>query len=250
MIPQLMDFGYKIKAAVNYSWINQYRDRSITEIEFIYGAIRPELSPIATSNDYPSYPRSFFYFRDPLLVTRLFELGDPERVNFEESSSDASRKLSNLKEKIRSLKFPLVDGYSSIEQFGEFILEDLKKAILIDFPDDEEGAKNIRNLNSSSIKNNNNLVDSFYFSRAEYEKQLITYIENGSFVSKDKKNNRSKSSTGVILPLVIQSDIGFGKSTLLSTILSKYYSQEKVLIINIIIIIIIIIIFINRYLIM
>ena len=150
----------------------------------------------------------------------MFELGDPERDNFDEHSLDGSRKLSALKETIRRSKLPLRDGYSSLEQFGEMVLKDLQRAISIDFPETEEAAK----LKRSSLDFNVVQNESFYFERLEYEREIQHYIDHGLISNKGKKSKKKIANSS----LLIQSDEGSGKTTLLASIASKYQANDKV----------------------
>ena len=82
------------KQPLKYPWINKYKDKSVSELEIIYGALNTELSK--TNKNDKNKTRKLFFFRDPLSITKRFELGDPERNNYEESSSDGHRKLREL----------------------------------------------------------------------------------------------------------------------------------------------------------
>ncbi|MCY2987443.1 MAG: tetratricopeptide repeat protein [Planctomycetota bacterium] len=72
-----------------YPWINECRDRSVTELEIIRGVFQNE----------NSRNRAFFYFRDPGYVDRL----PPEidRQDFADTSSAAREKLAQLKQRLR-----------------------------------------------------------------------------------------------------------------------------------------------------
>ena len=123
-------------ATKRHPWLDKLRDRSITELEIIYGALRPQLSPFYD----PQAPsRSFFFLRDALSITKHFELGDPQRDNYEEESSDGHRKLRELKETIRASGLPLVDGYTR-DQLQSLLVESFTRVINEDFPADEPAA--------------------------------------------------------------------------------------------------------------
>ena len=114
----------------SFPWIREYRDRSVTELEIRHGALsRP--SPT---------PRSLFFFRDALSITKHFELGDPERKNYEEESNDGYEKLRALKNEIRESGLPLIDGYTR-EQLPSILLQALTAIIDADFPADEPAAQ-------------------------------------------------------------------------------------------------------------
>ena len=162
-------------ASLKYPWVLDYKDRGIMELEAIYGALQPQLYP-----NYKELPpeesschRSFFFFRDPLSITKRFELGDPERKNYEEESEDGHRKLRELKNTIRASGLPLIDGYS-IENLSSHIMKALTIAIDEDFPDDEPAAKQ-RNLNGMNSKNIYYKFDSVHAALDNYSSSSTEY---------------------------------------------------------------------------
>ena len=132
--------------------------------------------------------RSFFFFRDPLSITKRFELGDPERKNYEEDSSDAHRKLRELKETIRARDLPLVDGYS-LENLHELLLNCLTSMIDLDFPADEAAAQ------CSSLVSRNEI--SAYYRNESVHKALQTFASSSTLVcSREAKKRSSTTNTG------------------------------------------------------
>ena len=140
-------------ASAKYPWVRGFTDRSITELEFIYGALQPELSASggassarasassttssssSSSGSSSTSSRAFVYLRDPLYVTKTFALGSPERPDFESEGDESYRKLSNLKQRVlQSSKCVVREDYANPQQLSEWVLEDLTRAIEQDFP--------------------------------------------------------------------------------------------------------------------
>ena len=183
-------------AQQKYPWVSQYKDRGIVEMEILYGVLQPQLSPV-----YKELPpeetechRSFFYFRDPLSITKRFELGDPERKNFEEESSDGHRKLRELKDRIRDTKLPLVDGYS-LDKLSSLIMNNLLTSLDEDFPEDEPSAKKHKGPSTHAKM--------FYHPNASANQAMENYISEP--ISSSKNNH----------PFIVYGGEGTGKSTVL-----------------------------------
>lgn len=194
------------KASSKYSWINKYKDRSISELEIIYGALQPELS--ITNNKENSNPRCFFFFRDPLSITKRFELGDPERKNYEEESSDGHRKLRELKDRIRNSSLPLVDGYNN-DNLSNYLLDALTAVINQDFPMDEEAAK------SNLLAKHKAAPSSVFYKNENIFKAFRSYILSSG-----------KAKSLFHFPCVIQGPEGCGKATNLIHWLTERMSMK------------------------
>ena len=95
-------------------------DNSITEAEMNYGAL-------STSNN--AWTKAFFCLRSFQLSNQI--AGETQDV------AKSSKRLTSLKKKIRKSPYPVLDGYTSISDFCDFIKEQLCKAIEADFPIDE-----------------------------------------------------------------------------------------------------------------
>ncbi len=116
-----------------HPWLDDYRDRSITELEIIHGVLRrPEMAG-----------RSFFYFRDP-----EYALGQPEtrRSNFIETLSEnrvreigrpaAERELEKRRRLLSGLKQEIRDAdraglchlhqgsYADPKELGQWVFDD------------------------------------------------------------------------------------------------------------------------------
>ncbi len=89
-----------------YGWVPDGADISVTEQEIRYGAL-----------EVPENTEAFFYLRDKELTRELcgpFET-DP--------------RLDELKSRIRSSRFPVMDGYRDLDSFGQHLFSDLTGAI-------------------------------------------------------------------------------------------------------------------------
>lgn len=92
-------------------------DISITEAEMRYGAL-------GNQNKQPA--KAFFCLRHPELTRRI--AGDA-------GESPGSRtRLRELKDEIKKIAYPVLDGYASIEAFSAFIREQICRAVENEFP--------------------------------------------------------------------------------------------------------------------
>jgi tetratricopeptide (TPR) repeat protein len=106
-------------------WLHGLADRSITELEILHGVL----------NDPLMADHAFFYFRDPGYINTL---PSQQRKNFREApKTDSTRKLSQLKSRIRKSGLPLVEDYSDPRALGEFIKKDFTQLIGKLFPLDK-----------------------------------------------------------------------------------------------------------------
>jgi len=99
------------------SWLGEYGDRSLTELEILHGVLRdPEMASHA-----------FFYLRDPAYIDTLPE---GARDRFRESDEGSAARLDDLKGRIRGSGFPVREGYRDPVALGDLVFEDL--AALVD----------------------------------------------------------------------------------------------------------------------
>lgn len=89
-----------------YGWVPDGSNISVTEQEIRYGALEA-----------PANTEAFFYLRDKALTQ---ELCDPYETD---------PRLDDLKNRIRTSCFPVVDGYEDLDAFGKQLYEDLTGAI-------------------------------------------------------------------------------------------------------------------------
>lgn len=123
------------------SWLDNNRDKSVTELEILHGALNdPELAGY-----------TFFYFRDKAYVDsrpaseREFLLDAPTKdeigkSGFEEATRQAEerrRNLSDLKKRIRESGLTLRENYADPVELGELVLKDLTELIDRLFPEEE-----------------------------------------------------------------------------------------------------------------
>lgn len=85
---------YSINTIENYEWIKHEEGKSILELEILHGALN---NPKASS-------RAFFYFRDTVALKRI--PGDIKKEIYIETNPEETKKLSDLKERIRKRGFP------------------------------------------------------------------------------------------------------------------------------------------------
>lgn len=106
-------------AEAKFEWIKLARDRSVTELEILHGAL----------NDPSLSPRTFFYFRD---VSFLSTLPKPSRKLFAEIG-ESEKRLQQLKTRIVAAGFR-VRYFSSAQQMSDLMEEDFRASIEGDFP--------------------------------------------------------------------------------------------------------------------
>ncbi len=112
-------------AVERHPWLDKYRDRSVTELEILYGALLQDRNVTTT---FPNPARCFFYLRDPAYLDSIANAAD-----FREASASGREKLAQLKEQIRESYCKVKDYTQPIEMANE-LLNDLKAAIDEDFP--------------------------------------------------------------------------------------------------------------------
>jgi nephrocystin-3 len=98
-------------------WLRQHRNKSVTELEIRYGALRnPERAGLA-----------LFYFRDPTYAAT--------RQGFSEKSAQPRNLLKELKEEIRRSGHRLFENFASSSQLGERVLHDMTTIIDYLYPE-------------------------------------------------------------------------------------------------------------------
>lgn len=99
-----------------YPWLQYHANRSLTEIEFLHGALL----------NVTSARHAFFYFRSP---DYLSQIPIEEQARYVERDPDRVAQLTALKQNVRDAGFPVVDDYPNPEALGERVLSDLWAAI-------------------------------------------------------------------------------------------------------------------------
>jgi nephrocystin-3 len=106
-------------------WLAERAGRSITELEILHGVL----------NDPAMADHAFFYFRDPAYGASV----DPaQRPDLEPEDGGAATQLAALKERIRSSGLPVRTDYTDPRALGTLVLEDLRGAIEVEFPEGSE----------------------------------------------------------------------------------------------------------------
>lgn len=166
------------------SWLNEYNNRSVTELEILHGVLRnPEMAEHA-----------FFYFRDPAYVESL---PDNDRSNFVCETDDQASKLRSLKQEIRNSGFPVRENYKNPRAISSIVLNDMTEVIDRLFPEDEIPDPFVHE--ASDHEHYARRKSQIYIGRPEYYDALDNHIE------------------GTDQPLVVLGESGSGKSALLAS---------------------------------
>jgi len=107
-----------------YPWLAQYSDRSVTELEFLHGAL----------NDPSMADGAFFYLRDPAYMGTLppeerAAYREPSEFEAEGRIGGQRRKLADLKARIVASGLPVRLNYPDPHALGELVLADLMAVI-------------------------------------------------------------------------------------------------------------------------
>ncbi len=173
------------------AWLRGLEDRSVTELEVIFGALR----------DHPESTHAFFYFRDPGFIDTLPEEEQPLHRCADPEDAD---RLARLKELIRS-SHRVREGFSSPEQLAEWVEADLRELIDELYPA-ESGDD-----------------DSLH---GDYEHQAYAALHQEGYVPPPGLFTRLTShARGSQPPLVVTGESGLGKSALLANWVTDYRSQ-------------------------
>ncbi|NWF36176.1 tetratricopeptide repeat protein [Mariprofundus sp. KV] len=187
---------------------------SVTAMEIMHGVLENE----------KQQEFSYFYFRDKAFTQELFDVASAEdsavkmEVFFEEEDSIKRKKLYELKERIRRKDGDwhvyehkndagAIDTYSSVEELGNQIRDDLLKVINERFPEGEE---------YSALEKERKFHAAFASSRLE------AYIPDEKIFEKIN----SHFSAEYPIPLVITGDTGSGKSALVSNYVTRWRSSN------------------------
>ncbi|MEO0101292.1 MAG: tetratricopeptide repeat protein [candidate division WOR-3 bacterium] len=195
-----------------YPWLKDYLEHSLTALEIIYGVLRnPDLAK-----------RSFFYFRDPKIISQIPE---DKRSDFKAESPDSERKLMKLKEEIRKSGRPVMENYpcswdkdkgciTGLEVFGNQVLEDLWEAICAEYPEaipKIDPLEMEREMHEAFVAERSHL----HIGREKEAERLTAYIQGI-----DRR------------PVVITGESGSGKSAFLASWYRQYtekYPNDYVL---------------------
>lgn len=198
-------------------WLTLLRDRSITEIEMLYGALDAA----------PGEKHAYFYLRDEAYAAAIPEDRRAEFIEgprpdemvslgiheAERRAAGRQQKLSHLKERVRRSGCAVRD-YHEPREFGQLVKEDLFALVDHLFPK-EEGPRD------RSTEREAALHDAAAWSLAEVA--VGDGARQGAYVGRDEYGKRldvQMKEDG--LPLVITGESGSGKSALLANWLLRY----------------------------
>ncbi|NQT88918.1 tetratricopeptide repeat protein [bacterium] len=170
-------------------WLAEHRDRSVTELEILHGVL----------NDPAMADRSSFYLRDPAYADRVSE---DQRDDFVESDPTLRGKLTGLKDRIRESGLALRENYPDPETLGQWVLDDLTKAIDAAFPIESKPDALARDTAGHEAFARSRT--GVYIGRQEYLERLDAH------------------AAGDGPPLVALGESGSGKSALLANWLAGY----------------------------
>ena len=162
---------------------------SVTEMEIRHGVL--DNPTMAT--------HSFFYFRSYGLSRKLLVKSKTSRNDYFESDELCNAKLIRLKDQIRSRHFPLLDGYASIEEFGNKVRQDLLGVLETRFP-------------TESLPTRQDIERTAH--EAYAESRCHAYVPDPEVLN--TLDNWIRDATQSQSPLVITGPSGMGKSSLVA----------------------------------
>ena len=104
---------------IEQPWLEEHAGgKSVTELEILHGVLNnPEMAG-----------RAFFYFRDPAWSAT-------QAADYTTGSEAERQKLADLKDRIRTTGFPVVENYADPEALAERVREDLWTLIDAAYPE-------------------------------------------------------------------------------------------------------------------
>lgn len=205
--------SYVLPEEPRYMWAKKYpQDRSITELEMYYGALRC-----------PDASESFFYFRDPFFMSSITD--ESIKCDFMPEDNAAQERLKGLKKEIRATFANRCKNYTcgwagtvggkpmvnNLEAFGKAVLADLWQGICRTFPED---LSPLGDENRLSVARESH--EEYAISRTRVfvgREDLIKTMTN--FVDGDQNG-----------PLVIVGEPGSGKSALVAQFARIYVEKN------------------------
>jgi tetratricopeptide (TPR) repeat protein len=173
-------------ALEKHPWIDSYRDRSVTELEMLHGALfHPNLAPNA-----------LFYLRNESYLDSLDSI---LRRDFEAQSHGERDRLEDLRARIVASTLPC-SSYNTPEAFATRVLDDLTAIIDRDFPVSEASLLDEWDLQRQAQWNSAAAHFDCYVARNAYDSQL------------------ARIANEVSTPLlVLHGSVGCGKTAIVST---------------------------------
>lgn len=174
-------------------WIRNHLDKSVTELEFLYGLL----------NDDITQGQALVYYRDDQYSKRVPQ---SKRRDYVSEGNSAKLRLDDLKKRVKDKGVSLREIYKTPEEFGEYVLHDLWEAIDRDYPAGSEPTPlEIEATKHETFANIRRVV---YIGREDYYKKLDNHIQNEAS------------------PLVVLGESGSGKSALVSNWVERYRNQN------------------------
>ena len=204
-------------AAKFYQWIYKYKDKSVTELEILHGAL------LQNSKNLKNNLRCLFYIKSiNYLKQQISSNIDNNNNNNNEKYKDfidfnqAEKNLMKLKENIVNSKYCKVTWFDSCEELSNKLKNDLFEIIDFDFPFD---LKEINENNKEIFQHElyrNLLTNKIYIDINNISIKLNKFIYN------DKNKNI----------LIIYGECGIGKSTILSYFDKNQRNNSSIMIIS------------------
>ena len=173
---------------LEWPWMAEYRDRSLTEMEMVFGALHEQAMTA----------RSVFFIRDSSWLDNV----PPDKLDDYRTADEQNReKLESLKEAVRRSGLLVVDGYACPQDAADAIYRALAAAIEADFPEQELGE----------------------FERLRLQQQVYAANRVQSCVVKAEVLDGLDELVAVDRPpVVISGPSGSGKTTLLAAWVSRF----------------------------
>lgn len=180
-------------ASKEFPWINQYSDRSLTEIE-MQEILRDETK----------LKSSWFFLRDPYYIE---ELPEAERNNYKSENEINAQKLETLKETIENSEYSCF-SYKRPDHFGDLIVEEIREYINKKYPEDRIITE----------------IEREKFRHQVYARTLTSvYLPNEE---KLIEIDRFVNDSSIEKPLIISGLQGIGKSALLANWAQRHQTHH------------------------
>lgn len=153
------------KAMEKHPWVDSYRDRSITEVEMLHGAL---FHPQHAEN-------AHFFLRH---ADYLDTLDTIQRRDFEPSSHGEQERLVDLRARIEASGVPYAD-YDSPDEFASLVLSQLMQIVDRDFPAEEASLLDEWDLQAQAQWNVASNNHSLYVARPAFD-NMLTHVVSGS----------------------------------------------------------------------